>query len=379
MSLFPDPYRILHLASYSEPGGTERMILELVRRLDRTRFDPLVMTLVGSGAWTAECRRLGIHAEHVDCAHPLDWRAWRRVYKTIRDQRVDLVHLYGLRANLPGRPLAKWAGARAVVAGIRSTDPWRKWYHSALDRWTARWVDLFISNSEAGRQAAIRRERFDPDRIVTVHSGIDPRRIAERFDRPALRERFGIDPGAHPVVSFVANLRRVKRHRDVINAAALLLPHFPAMVFLCAGRDEMHGENQHYAQTRGVAGAFRWLGYVEDVESVIAVGDFTVLPSSYEGLPASILEAMAMHRTVIATPVGGIREIVRHEGNGLLVPVADPSALARAIALLAADSDLRSRLEDAALYTVQRDFSMERMVGDTQRLYLDLIEGPQPY
>ena len=371
------PYGVVQLTSTTVIGGTERMVLQLVERLDREHFEPLVLSLVGGGALIEECREHGIEAEFLDCRHPLQWRAWRRFCSIIRQRRVALVHLYGLRANLPGRPLARRAGARAVVAGIRSIDPWRKWYHSALDRWTARWVDAFVSNSEAARRVAIERERFAPSRVVTIHSGVREMQPAGSFDQAALRRQFSVDPSAQPVVAVVANLSPEKRHRDLIDAAALLAERFPGLVFLCAGRERrgMREENQRDAAERGVAGAFRWLGYVADVSEVIAASDFAALPSSHEGLPASILEAMAMGRTVVATPVGGVPEIVRDGSNGLLVPVGQPQELAEAIERLTTDTSLRQRLETAARETIRRDFSIDRMVKQTERLYLELLEG----
>lgn len=370
------PYRILQLTSTTVIGGTERMVLQLVEHLDPERFEPIVLSLVGGGALIEECRQRAIEAEFLDCRHPLQWRAWRRFCDIVRQRRVDLVHLYGLRANLPGRPLARWAGARAVVAGIRSIDPWRKWYHSALDRWTARWVDCFVSNCEAARRIAIERERFDPARVVTIYSGVEEKPLAESFDRAQLLQKFNVDLSVQPVVAMVANLSPEKRHRDLIDAAALLAERFPGIVFLCAGRERkgMGQANQRYAAERRVGSAFRWLGYVADVGEVIAAADFAVLPSSHEGLPASILEAMAMGRTVIATPVGGVPEIVRDGVNGLLVPVGEPPALARAIERLATDPSLCQGLEKAALETARRKFSVERMVKETEQLYLDLLK-----
>jgi glycosyltransferase involved in cell wall biosynthesis len=368
------PYPIVQLTSSSSVGGTEQKVLTLVKNLDRQLFEPIVLSLVGSGELIEQCRLCGIEAEHLDCRHPLRVRSWRRFFEIVRSRNVALVHLYGLRANLPGRPLARWAGARAVVSGIESIDPWRKWYHTALDRLTARWVDRFVAVCEAARQAAIERERFDPLRVVMIPNAARPMPVVESLDPAALRERLALEPSDGPIVAHIANLAPEKRHRDLIDAAALLATRFPKIVFLCAGRDEMNGSNQRYAAQRGVAECFRWMGHVGNVAEVIAAADFAVLPSSHEGLPVSILEIMTVGRTVIATPVGGVPEVVRDGVNGLLVPARDPKALAEAIERLATDAKLRRRLEIEARETVRRDYSIERMVQETQRLYLELIE-----
>jgi glycosyltransferase involved in cell wall biosynthesis len=371
----PRPYPIVQLTSSSSVGGTERKVLALVEHLDRRLFEPIVLSLVGDGALMEQCRQRGIEAEHLDCRRPLCWRSWRRFYHIVRDRHAALVHLYGLRANIPGRLLAKWAGARAVVGGIESIDPWRKWYHTALDRLTARWVDRFVAVCEAARRASIERERFDPARIVVIPNAAGEMPSADSFDVAELRRRFGLEPSDGPVIAHVANLAPEKRHCDLIDAAALLAQRFPRIVFLCAGRDEMNGVNQRHAVARGVADRFRWLGHVGNVAEAIAAADFAVLPSSHEGLPVSILEIMTVGRTVIATSVGGVPEVVRDGVNGLLVPPRDPSTLAQAIERLATDESLRRRMETAARETVRRDYSIERMVGETERLYLDLIES----
>lgn len=369
------PYRVLQLTSTTVIGGTERMVLQLVKRMNRDLFEPIVLSLIRAGEFIDECKREGIEAELLDCRHPLHLRPWARFLEIVRRRQIDLVHLYGLRANLPGRPVARRGGVRAVVAGIRNIDPWRKWYHSTLDRWTARWVDRFVSNSEAGRRIAIEREGFEPSRVLTIHSGIEPKRRADSYDRSALRRKFEIAPETSPVVAVIANLREQKRHRDLVDAAAALAEKMPSLTFLCAGRDRMQGEVQRYAVERGVGRQFRWLDYVANVDEVIAASDFCALPSSFEGLPASILEVMAMGRTIIATPVGGVPEVVQDGRNGLIVPVGEPAKLAQAIERLATDESLRRGFENEALATIERDFSVDRMVERTEKLYLELLEG----
>ncbi len=368
------PYPIVQLTSSGDMGGTERMALELAARLDRKIFYPIVLCLIGGETLIEECRRRGVEAEHLHCRHPLDWRAWKRYVIILRTRRVALVHLYGLRANIPGRYRARRAGVRCVVAGIRSTDPWRRWYHVWLDRWTARYVDAFVSNSEAGRQAAIQREHIPGDRIHVIPNGVEMPPVSS-FDAAALRRKFGLSEQAGPVLAMVANLGPEKRHRDLIDAVGLLAADFPHLVVLCAGRDEMAGANQRYAAGRGVDARFRWLGRVDNVAEVFATADFAVLPSSHEGMPASVLEAMAMGKAVIASDVGGIPEMIQNNETGLLIPPLQPAVLAEAIRKLASDSALRERLAKAAQRTVEARFSMARMVERIQDLYLNSLEG----
>jgi glycosyltransferase involved in cell wall biosynthesis len=366
------PWRILQLASTSDMGGTERMILFLVEHIDHERFDPYVCSLIGSGELTRRAAPFCSETRNFEFGLPFSPRGILRLVQFIRSRRIDLVQTYGLRADTVGRIAARLGGAGAVVSSIRSIDPWRRGHHVFLDRLTAPLVHLFIANSEAGKQATVGREGFRPERIEVVYGGIPAREIP-RGRREEVRRGLGVQPDAFPVVGVLANLREMKGHRDIVAALPGILEQLPHAVFLFAGRDDSGGAIARLAREAGVDHAIRFPGYVADTPSLLGAMDIFMLPSHWEGLPASVLEAMHAALPIITTCVGGIPELVRDGQEGILIDPANPGAIVEAVIRLSKDSALRVRLAEAARHRAQSLFSIESMVGRTCALYESVL------
>ncbi|MCX7626779.1 MAG: glycosyltransferase [Candidatus Sumerlaeaceae bacterium] len=371
------PWRVLQLASTSEMGGTERMILFLVEHLDRQRFTPYVGCLQGGGELLRRAEALGVTARHFGTREKVTVRGAWELAHFIRAERIDLVQTYGLRADTVGRIAAKLGGAPVIVSSIRSIDPWRKWWHVWLDRLTSPLVDKFISNSEAGRQATIRREKYSPKRIAVVHSGVPCRNIP-RDRREEILHELGVFPDAFPIVGVLANLREMKGHTDVVEALPAILERFPKAIFLFAGRDDSRGAIAEMARQRALDYAIRFLGYVEDTTPLLAVMDIFLLPSHWEGLPAAIVEAMHAELPIITTGVGGIPELVRDGEEALLIEPRNPHQIAEAVCRLATDRALARRLAAAAKARAQAEFSIEAMVRKTEQIYEELLSRKHP-
>ena len=362
------PWKILQLASTSDMGGTERMILFFVENVDRDRFLPYVGCLMGSGQLIERAKRSGVRAQHFGASSRPTLRGIFELFTFLRREKIDLVQTYGLRADTIGRIVAKLAGVPVVISSIRSIDPWRRWWHVWLDRLTSPFVDCFISNSQAGKEVTVRREKYAPERIEVVYSGL-PRRTIPFAKRQEIRRDIGVPPDAYPVVGILANLREMKGHRDVIHALPTILTNWPRTIFLFAGRDDSGGAIRALAEETGVARAIRFLGYVEDTPRLLAAMDIFMLPSHWEGLPASILEAMHAGLPIITTRVGGIPELVRDGVEAILIPPANPEAIAQAVCKLAEDPAVARRLGENAQKRAEEVFSVEAMVGKITEIY----------
>jgi glycosyltransferase involved in cell wall biosynthesis len=367
------PHRVLQLASTSDMGGTERMILFLVEALDKTRFIPHVGCLVGGGELLDRAAPHYAGTCHFQAPNALSPAAVRRIARYVRENRIDLVQTYGLRADTAGRIAARIGGARVVVSSIRSIDPWRKWYHVLLDRLTAPLVDLVISNSEAGRLASIERREFAPKKIRTIYSGI-PARELHAEDRASIRGELAIPPDAFPVIVILANLREMKGHRDVVEALPAIRAAHPQVQFIFAGRDDSGGEIEQLARERGVHDAICFVGYYADTPRLLAASDIFMLPSHWEGLPVSVIEAMHAGMPIITTRVGGIPELVRDGHEALLIEPARPDMIASAVQRLASDSGLRERFGAGARERARREFSIEAMASAIERTYEELLD-----
>lgn len=349
------------------------MILFLAENVNREKFQFYIASLLGSSELLERSKPHVAATEHFHYSFPVDPIGFWKLVAFIRRNRIELVHTYGLRADIIGRTAARFAGVKAVVSSIRSIDPWRKKHHVMLDRITAGNVQLFIANSHAGKAATVAREKFSPDKIEVVHGGIPAREIP-RARRDEIRSKLGVAPGAFPVIGVLANLREMKGHRDIIAAIPEMRERFPGVAFLFAGRDDSNGEIERLAREQGVAGSIRFLGYVPDTPSLLAAMDVFLMASTWEGLPASILEAMHAGVPIVTTNVGGIPELVRHEEEALVIRPSRPDEIASAVIRMAGDEHLRLRLAHAAHARAQQEFTIEKMVRRTEELYERVLQ-----
>lgn len=348
------------------------MILFLVESLDPAQFQPYAGALIGSGELVERAAPYCRATRHFRFRNALDPGGFLRLVRFIRQHEIDLVQTYGLRADTVGRLAARLGGASVVFSSIRSIDPWRKPHHTMLDRLTSSMVDLWVANSQAGRQATVTREKYPVGRIEVVYSGLSAREIPVA-QRSELRLKYGLGPEDYPVIGVLANLRDMKGHCDIIKALPGIRDKLPRAIFLFAGRDDSEGRIAQLAVQYAVADSIRFLGYVRETHELLAIMDVFMLPSHWEGLPASVLEAMHAGLPIITTRVGGIPELVRDHQEALLIEPSDPAAIEHAVTAMTEDSELRDRLSTAAHSRAISEFSSAHMADRMQHLYLQWL------
>jgi glycosyltransferase involved in cell wall biosynthesis len=357
---------VVHFTDAAAFGGAEQMILNLLAGLDRRRWRPILLHHGDPGASELPTRAGNLDVECIEIPRRTPRRS---IARRLRRMRPAIFHAH---LNWPfacSRALVAAALARTpgVVATQQLYVPIRscrgvlrhKILSAAVDRYIA------VSHHMAGmlRRACLFSER----KIRVVHNGVPLPRF-EPDSRPSLREALGARNG-RPVVLTLARLDRQKGIGYLIEAAAQV----PAALFVVAGEGPEREALQDKARTCGVADRVLFLGYRTDVLALLASCDAFALPSLYEGLPLSVLEAMAASKPVIATRVGGTDEAVEDGVTGLLVPPADATALASAIRRLLEQRPLAIRLAGAARESVQRDFSAELAAARTMRIYEELV------
>jgi glycosyltransferase involved in cell wall biosynthesis len=360
---------LLHLTSSSDIGGTERMLVNLLSRIDRARFANVVCSLTGGGELTKRLQAHGFEAHTLNLSHPFQLARVRTLYRLMKSRHFDVIQTYGLRADTIGRILARWAGIPFIISSIRSPDPWRRWYHILIDRATHPLANLFISNSEAGKKSRIEREKYPAEKIRLIYNGIPEPPQFSAEEKAALKKKFGVLDKASPVVAMVANLRIMKGHADVIHALPNLKNLLPDIIFLFAGRDDSSGSMERLAHNLGVTEQIRFLGYQPEPAEILTASDIFLLPSHWEGCPASLLEAMAMGRPCIAANVGGIPEIITDKQNGLLIQPHSPEAITEAVHFLATHHAEASRMGESARAAFLEHFTLERMISEYEELY----------
>ncbi len=289
-----------------------------------------------------------------------------------------LIRTYGLKADLMGRLIGAALKIPVNITSVQSIDLHRKWYHTLLDRSTAGLTNLYLANSEAGRLAVHQREKIPFAKTLTIPSGVecayyDGVHARAQAVRASLRASLGI-PATAPVIGLIAHFWGMKGHTTMVDALLRMRARFPELRCLFVGEDFLHGQIQRYVAAHGAAPMVIFTGFRRDVAELLAVLDIFALPSEWEGLPMTILEAMAMRKPVIASAVGGIPELVNDGETGLLIPPKDPAILADKLMYLLDHPEIAARLGQAGYERVRRHFAIDQIVARTEATYAALID-----
>ena len=356
---------ILFLTNTSNIGGTERNILSYIDEYDRDKFSLFIGSFSAGEAFEYE-----VHKKTNQFIH---FHNLIQLFYFLIKNKIDIIQLYGLRANILVRPLGKLAGCKIITA-IRSVDSWRKWYHVLLDRLTSLWVDIWISNSYAGRDIAMKREKFPSDAIKVIHNGIELSKYKKLpvDEISKLRKHYGI-ADEDIVIGEVANLREMKGHVDIIDAIPIIVEKYENIKFFFAGADNSNGEIEKYAKQKNVSDHIIFAGYCENVSEILSLFDIFILPSLWEGLPTSIIEAMVMGLPVIASKVGGIPELIDDWENGILIEPKSPQQIASAVLCLLDKREILSEMGEKNIVKAWQNYDVKMRARDYEKIYMELI------
>jgi glycosyltransferase involved in cell wall biosynthesis len=336
-----------------------------------------VAVLRGEGELTQDFRAAGIPVHLLRAGSRVDPLALERLLTLLRQRSYDLVHTHLFRADLYGAMAVAFLGkARPKLISTRHNDdrfylhPFVGMVHFILSGRQ----DMIIAISDHVARFTIARGVRDVRRIRRVYHGYHSRDLAE-WERERLRVRQELGLGVDDyVVGNVGRLAPQKGQRHLIGALPYLLERVPRANVVIAGAGDLEPYLRALADELGVAHHVHVLGPRRDIPAIMRAVDVFVMPSIWEGFGIVLLEAMAEARPIVASRVATIPEVVVDGENGVLVPPGDPMALAEALASLAADPERAGRLGNAGRVRLERLFSLEKMVADTEWLYEELLE-----
>lgn len=367
-------------------GGSERLIFNLVRNLDRRRFEPSI-------AWFApeqplrEFEDLQVPLHYVPKRRRIDWSTMRRLAAVIREQRIDVVNAHHFLPFFYAYYGAKIANrARLVYTEHSQADVLnipRKW--QAIGRYLVRSSEGAIGISDAVSRTLESHLRLEPQSVHTIENGVDVELFGEgSTSRCDVRQQLGLS-AADIVIGHVANFRRNKNHLFLLRAFREVVRERPDVKLVLVGTGQ-HGDAENsepdvarFIQSNGLSHSVRMLGYRADVHELLRGLDVFCLVSYKEGLPLSLIEAMASGLPVIGTDIDGIRPVIEAEANGLLAAPDDVSGLVSALNRLIGDAQLRERMGEAARQAARHKYSLARCVQQTQDLFLSIApRRPMP-
>lgn len=363
-----DPLRVMFVITCMPVGGAETLLVNLVRRMDRSRFAPELCCLKYFGP-LGEVLAAEIPAFTGLLTHKYDFKVWGRLTTLMRQRQIDAVVTVGTGGDKMfwGR-LAAWrAGVPVILSALHSTGlpDHVEWPNRLL----APITDGFIGVAAAHGRYLAEAEGCPLHKVNVIPNGVDVERFQPRTPSDALRSQLGLSPAA-PVAGIVAALRPEKNHELFLRVAARVQEVIPEARFLIIGDGPRRAMLESFARDLGLEQSVLFLGTRADIPELLSLVDVHVLTSHMEANPVSILEAMACGKPNVAPRVGSIPETVCEGEHGFLATAGDEDTLsARVVELM--HSPLRAaEMGRAARQRVVAHYSLERMVEG----YQDLID-----
>ena len=351
-------------------GGVEKHLTMLAEGFDRNRYH-LVFAFPHNGPFAEMVQAAGYQYYDIPSRPGWDWESISKLCRIILREQIDLVHAQQSRCLLQGGIAARLAGVQGVVQTEHNIS--LDWYRRARIPKRIRWINNLVRHFVV---------RFLARKIIALSSGV------ARFYTEVLRINPGkvvVIPHAHqvvqerctvfspnassPIIGTVANLTEQKGLPYLIKAAAIVLKSHPEAQFHFVGEGHLRNSLQQYIEALGVTENVKLLGFQPNAAALMSTFDIFVLPSLWEPFGLVLLEAMANGLPIIATDVDGVADVVLDGQTGILVPPADPEALAMAIRRLIEHPDLAREMGRRGWERCATEFNVENMVKRIAGVY----------
>jgi glycosyltransferase involved in cell wall biosynthesis len=375
-----EPIRVLQVIT-SLAGGAGLHAYQLARDLDRTRFDA---RLVFGAGYPLDAR---VSREQL----PHDVVSWRRspnplaaaagaaeLAAVLRRHRPQIVHAHCSLAGVVARLLARCARVPIVLFTVhafasRDHQPaWRRRLLLAAERAMDRWTDHYCVTTQTYGQQVVARGIAERRKISVIPLGIDVPAPPSPGSRASARERLGLAPG-ELAIGAAGRFEPQKGMLYVIRALPRVRAASPSARLLLFGDGPLRAQLEREARMLGCASAVRFLGWRDDLASLLPGLDAFCVPSLWESFSYAVLEALAARVPVVASRADALPEVLGHGRRGVLVPPADPEALAQALIALLGDDARRRELAGRGRRHVERELDVETMVQRHAQLYAALV------
>jgi glycosyltransferase involved in cell wall biosynthesis len=369
----PDEIKVLLFTDKRIRYGAEEHMLTLLRELPRPRFRLHMVCPFD----LAEMIQSDLPGDVELLAMPLLPATLVRdilgLANILKQRRIDILHSHMSSGSRFASPIGWACRVPVVLETPHVKENWRSgWLKSSYlpDRFFGSFVDQFIAVSEANGRYLLETKRLPRKKVVVIRNGSDLKRFGmPQEKRSIMRKRFGFSEDT-PILIVPARLEPQKGHWVLLEAIPTVCSEFPNLQVFCLGDGSLHKELEEKAAHLHLENTVRFLGFVADIGNWFALGDLTVLPSFYEGLPLAAIESLAMSRPVVATAVDGTPEVVVDGVTGRTVPPGQPHLLAEAICSLLRQPALMEQLGRQGRSLVEQEFSQEEQVRRTGELYI---------
>lgn len=386
MKMNGDRVNVLFVMFLTGMGGSERLVYNLALKLDRSRFNPSVAWF-GHDEPLDEFKDLHIPLFHLPRTKKgVDFSVMQRLHRIISDNQIHVVNAqhftpaiysyYGCKIK-ENRPLTFTAHSEWEIKMI-------PWYWKRVGSYLINRMDASVGVTQKVTHLIQEQLKINVHKTVTIENGVDVDAFSPKHHVDRLRHSLGIGD-TEKVIGVVANLKQVKNHRLLLQAFAKLHKSIQNVRLMLVGSifagspDNTEGELRQLVNENCLADKVLFLGFRSDIAQLLSVMDVFCLTSLKEGLPLSLIEAMAAGLPVIGTNVEGIREVIVPNQNGLLVELGDIEGLTNALLRLLENPEYRERLGLAARKTAEEKYSLDRCVTEYEKLFLSTLPTSERY
>jgi glycosyltransferase involved in cell wall biosynthesis len=379
--------KVLHLITMLELGGAQQNTLYTVSHLNKNYFDAYLGSGPG-GILTNEAYSLLNDKFHIiphlirEINPIYDLAALFELIFYIKKIKPMIIHTHSSKAGILGRTAAYLTGVPIIIHSIHGYGFTK--YQNIIkfhllkfaEKIVSKYTTHFICVSEANKKQGIEYKLFDNNKVSLIRSGIELN-LFRGVDGKKIRQEFSIEE-EQPLVSMIACFKPQKAPSDFIKVAELVHKQKPQVRFMLVGDGVLKNDIQKMIEEKNLKECVFLTGWRRDIPQILAAADIIVLTSLWEGLPRTIIEAIASKKPIVATKVDGTADIIQDGYNGFLAQPHDIETIASKIITL---------LEDKALYNkfihnsqaILNEFDINLMVEQQEKLYLELIKNFKTY
>ncbi|GAK59426.1 glycosyl transferase, group 1 [Candidatus Vecturithrix granuli] len=370
------PLRVIQLVLSLVFGGTEKLVYDIVQRIDKLRVSPVICCFDKLGHFGEELQHHGYPIYLLNRKSGIDWGLVKRINGVIQQERIDVIHahqytpyFYGLMASLYSRLIQAEQKPRLIFTEHGRFYPdQRKIKRVLINPILSRFTDEIVTISESTKESLIKYENFPAHKIKVIYNGIDLKQFSHVGDPLTKKRELGLQPH-YNVIGIVARLDPIKNHPILLQAFEQILQHLPETYLIIVGDGPEEERLRNIVQSRDLTDKVRFLGARSDISELLHVFDIFALSSFSEGTSVTLLEAMGAGLPIVATRVGGNPEVVREHETGFLVESNNAEEMANMLIKLLQDTKMRHKMGLAGKKWVEINFSLDLMVKAYTDLY----------
>lgn len=371
--------KVLQLISSNGCYGAENVVLELSKVLPSLNCVPTVGVFYNAHnvhlELAAEISRHHLDVKVFPCQGRLDGKLISSIRNYVQENGIQIVHSHGYKSNFYGR-LATLSTEATSIATCHGwiAEGWQNKLYNTIDKLALRFFDRIAAVS-AQIKNELEKWKICPERISIIDNGIDLAKFRQPVEVNHIKKCLGLKSEAK-VIGSIGRLSPEKGHRYFIAAAQKVLQHDPRVIFLIIGEGELRPSLQRQIDDLKLSNHVLLLGRRQDIPQLLAIMDVYVQPSLTEGLPMTLLEAMAAQKPIIATRVGAIPQLIKNNDTGILINPGDVDMLTCAMTRLITNDREAALLSRQAYHAVVTNYSAEKMAHRYLSLYLGEGAGP---